>query len=498
MDGDLNPGNSGGPVLDKQGRLIGVAVARIRGSRIGMAVPGIELNRLILGRVDNVSLTRKASGTSEVRVEVRLIDPAGQIRLVNILYAVAEPGKEPLKADKNGLWPPLPGAKTVELRLNSQRVAVGTFRDPAAKGNVTYSVQAQYVNGAGETVFTQPRTVTLDLMGEAAPPVQRPTKPGGSTTPRKPGPPVVIKPPALDGNKVERALPGTVSDVCVGGGGRFLVMHLPKTRQIAIFDASEGKVVKYLAVAEDNVKIAAGLHKLMVVLPEKNIVQRWSFETFEREASAPLPFEATIEQTLMGSASRGPLVLFGAGQRTLADEIFLLDPETLKQEKDKTPLKLHWSARETVWRLSGDGGVLTSYKPESSPQGHTIHVRRGDGFEQHRPPGYDSAGHFVPGPEGRYIYNARGVFTAEGKPVGKQGSYNDGSRYCLPAVEGEAFYLRINVTGFPHLGDPGKTSRMYLHLSGDDRPVAEIPGVACHPISTPGVAKSSASISSST
>jgi predicted Zn finger-like uncharacterized protein len=43
IDGDLNPGNSGGPVVDGQGRLVGIAVAKVRNTQIGLAIPPGEL-----------------------------------------------------------------------------------------------------------------------------------------------------------------------------------------------------------------------------------------------------------------------------------------------------------------------------------------------------------------------------------------------------------------------------------------------------------------------
>src|SRR5262249_9396251 len=54
-----------------------------------------------------------------------------------------------------------------------------------------------------------------------------------------------------------------------------------------------------------------------------------------------------------------------------------------------------------------------------------------------------------------------------------RGSYNDGSRYSLPAAEGETFYLGINVPGFPH-GDNRNAGRLSLYVAGDDRPLGEI------------------------
>ena len=53
----------------------------------------------------------------------------------------------------------------------------------------------------------------------------------------------------------------------VGDGGRFLILHLPKVRQVAVFDVNQAKVVKFLPVAADNVMIAAGMTKMIVAYP---------------------------------------------------------------------------------------------------------------------------------------------------------------------------------------------------------------------------------------
>ncbi len=52
IDGNLNPGNSGGPVIDTDGTVIGVATATVRDSKgIGFVVPVAEVESMLAGKV---------------------------------------------------------------------------------------------------------------------------------------------------------------------------------------------------------------------------------------------------------------------------------------------------------------------------------------------------------------------------------------------------------------------------------------------------------------
>src|SRR5262249_12287603 len=126
------------------------------------------------------------------------------------------------------------------------------------------------------------------------------------------------------GAKATVPLPGTVRDVCVGGGGRYLLLHVPQHSKLAVFDCREAKVVKYLPVAEGGAYFAAGLDKLFVGLPSRNQIQRWDLTTFECEATAPAP--VPLRGLAMGSAAREPLVV-----QTRGGGLFLLDPGTLQK-----------------------------------------------------------------------------------------------------------------------------------------------------------------------
>ena len=85
IDGGINPGNSGGPVVDANGVLVGIAVAKIGGTQIGLAIPATDLAEMLLGRV--ASLTTTPTGARDNRVEFAvsadLVDPKNVIRSVH-------------------------------------------------------------------------------------------------------------------------------------------------------------------------------------------------------------------------------------------------------------------------------------------------------------------------------------------------------------------------------------------------------------------------------
>ena len=183
IDGDLNPGNSGGPVVDNQGRLVGVAVAKVNNTRIGMAIPPEELTKMFLGRVGTITIKRKqiVNGTADVQVEAYLIDPMNKMKSVSIYHVHADAIKEKPQVDKDGNWPMLPGSEKVELKIDGQK-ATGEFKITSdAKISETISFQGAYLNGAGNLCFMQPATFRIDVGKE--PVASSPPTPDSRDTP---------------------------------------------------------------------------------------------------------------------------------------------------------------------------------------------------------------------------------------------------------------------------------------------------------------------------
>ncbi|QJW97206.1 S1C family serine protease [Frigoriglobus tundricola] len=142
IDGNLNPGNSGGPVVDTKGRLVGVAVATIRdGQGIGFAVPSHELVRMVQGRVTRVRVTSRkvVDGGVTVRVEADLLDPANKITAAVAHYFVVAPKAKHPATDALAKHP---GSKKIELKID-KGVAAAEFAVPAADGHVLVQVTAE-------------------------------------------------------------------------------------------------------------------------------------------------------------------------------------------------------------------------------------------------------------------------------------------------------------------------------------------------------------------
>ena len=81
-----------------------------------------------------------------------------------------------------------------------------------------------------------------------------------------------IKPAALKKDREELLLSSAVTDICAGGDGRYLILYLRKECKLAVFDVNEAKIVRFLSLAEDHVRFAAGRDALIVALPDSNVL----------------------------------------------------------------------------------------------------------------------------------------------------------------------------------------------------------------------------------
>jgi predicted Zn finger-like uncharacterized protein len=87
VEGGMDPGNSGGPVVDTSGAVIGVAVSGIPGHQINFAIPGERVHNILNGRISDLVIHQPyfTNGNKvAVPVVVDMIDPRNLIKEVGL------------------------------------------------------------------------------------------------------------------------------------------------------------------------------------------------------------------------------------------------------------------------------------------------------------------------------------------------------------------------------------------------------------------------------
>jgi hypothetical protein len=525
LDAALNPGNSGGPVLDNKGQVVGVVVSGVIGSGVNFAIPVSHVLRFVAKpeiEFTPPTLTQKnlhapllirARATAlvpsekPIRLELIVSGDNGKERKVPMegkegsyqatVVPVSTPvgpmvlqvfaafdggsitgkvtdrtvkigGKEvKLSAIRSIALQPKPRAEFIDGKAMEGTVS-GLDAVDVSLGKESTRLNLASANlvrfeSSGVTEFVTFTIVALQDDKEIGRAVSKIILKAQPTGGS--GDPVIssLKDPDLKEDKVVKTLPSALDALAVGGGGRYFILHLPKDRKLAIFDVNEAKFVHYITLAEDKVLFAAGMDKLFIYLSSGKVIQRWNLSTFERETVSPCPIkEEVIKCMLMGSASNGPLVLNNE----------FLDAKTLKLLDINFPQNRPSFMDPSFVRISEDGTVIASWNADSSPQGIRAFVIVGNELKTYYQ--HDSVGHISPGFDGKVLFTGRGLFTSETKAVG--GDNPKTPHYCIPAHHPH-YYMTI-----PQLdvrpGQNDKNPGLAIYMLDAGRPFTVLPEIA--------------------
>jgi S1-C subfamily serine protease len=182
VNGGMSPGNSGGPVVDAAGNVIGVAVAVIRGTLINFAVPGDYVHLVLNGRLDTVTVGQpyQADGGVRLPVTVSMIDPLGRLLRPAVEVWVGDPAStsRPPATTAPRAQPGDTPHEHLAMEYRNQ-VARADIRLPALPAGKVYWLQPTWVNGAGQSQWASANACPL------APPVER--KPASLVYHHQPG-----------------------------------------------------------------------------------------------------------------------------------------------------------------------------------------------------------------------------------------------------------------------------------------------------------------------
>jgi hypothetical protein len=344
-------------------------------------------------------------------------------------------------------------------------IAVSDASDQEVFNTFKFKVDA----AAPLTTAVVANSVTTSAPAVAAPePPTEPAAPPPTTTVAPASPPVAAEPTEPgQRQKYIIKLPGAIGDLCVGGGGRFLVVQMKSLRQVAIIDAKEKRIVKYLAIDDDNARIAAGATKLVVGLAGKNILSRYDLATGNREMSIAFGGKA-IDAMAMGANSEGPLLIGQSSHYDLAASFY--DVRTLKPASISPDANRGLRFGANV-RVSSDGRLFGSWNTGVSPTG--VHLVQINGNAATYFNDHTSAGMILPSPDGRVVYTGKGLYSPDAKPLNPSRSNNhDAYEVMIPAASGP-LYMKLLVPGFIRQ-DQNFESKLTLHMQGESLPLLTV------------------------
>ncbi len=164
IDGALNPGNSGGPVVDAAGNLVGIAVQTIQGSNIGLTIPAGEVGTMLegsLGRPTIVARPAVNGAAPKYEIVVPVVDPMKKLKSASVQFVTRPVAADPSKAGRPQLATDAASRK-VDLSLRGAVARVELPLDAKATPPVKQvTVQASYVNSAGKTVYLDPQVIPV-------------------------------------------------------------------------------------------------------------------------------------------------------------------------------------------------------------------------------------------------------------------------------------------------------------------------------------------------
>jgi len=273
-----------------------------------------------------------------------------------------------------------------------------------------------------------------------------------------------IRPPTLSAKQVRIALPAKFDDACLGGGGRYLVLHLPSESKLAVFDVSKARVVGAIPTGGGQTLFTAGQDHVVIVKPSDGILQRYDLSGLQRQHTVKATWAGEHPLTLvaMGHASQGPVLVglgqYRSGSRRYRSRATLLDLKTLKPVGDDLPTSYRVEfERTTCVRASGNGRVFTSWRTRTSPSGMQTLLVSGKTLVphyEHRTVGYQRPDH-----SGDLIYTYNGVYSNELKLRWPQPR---DSGLLIPAVHGPLFVgVKYGRSGRPTSPSPGAGVTVY-------------------------------------
>ena len=533
LDAQVNPGNSGGPVLDPEGNVVGIIQSGVPGSGVNFATPISLLTKEITTPVITIAApnvdARRQSEPVEFAVAVDWLLPTKEETRVAIeVHTAGQPRKVDAEKGQDGkyrariaLFPPKDKTEKAKLRVTVD-FETGKISGTVADFNISISGKPKALReigsirrAPGETNFTADgkpagplpelaalaidvggTVLTVDARKASGIEIQKPsvdtpsisyqaivtladgrtlssdekTLVISSASGPAPQSPVLAGKVDLPGVR-EISLPAPISDVVAAQDGRALLLQMKESKKLAVFDVLDLKIRGYINLDEDDALVAAGSRYILVVCPKQSVIERYSVETLQREKTTSNTF-GDITSITMGRSSPTIAMMISSGSSPFNSKIMAYDAErmTVVSTADSN-ISVKMNNPNAFVRASADGRTYGLCRRGVSPTGFTVLTYRDNEFSEFYE--HVSLGLLVPNADGTQIFTSQGgLFTNKFVPIIKgNGSWAEGVTY-LPS------YHPMYFLGVPYDLLPGpekkKAKTISIYLSGTNQALLQL------------------------
>ncbi|MGI9473426.1 MAG: trypsin-like peptidase domain-containing protein [Rubripirellula sp.] len=444
--GGIDPGNSGGPVVDKEGRLVGISVAKIRESSIGFAIPAWKLVELLPLAMSDIVMSKKPEEqTFRFAVNLTGMRDSHHSSTPELLGARFPIDQQIATSFVDGSWTSIADLKMLRYsavmdapEVNFRRHAVHVdLKDLAGQGD-QYVFQWRLLKGIDRQTrqkqyrFSRPLIVSSSDIENAMK--------GKSSS---------LKPEDVPEETVDEGLAAVkvfkfdrpILRCVPAGGGRYLVVRT-LGEDIVVIDLETKEQVA--SVNDTKVDfLVAGLTSVVTFNRTDRSMTTYQLPDLKPLGTKPLRDGPIVRNADWGSQSNGPIaaVIQPSGAKTLS--CVLIDHKTGKTSR--IPLETARGQRgrnvpsfldamptsgNFELRMNETGNVITLWLNNSrKPQVHVIRQGRRQWTHDYFTEG---AAYGFAGPTGKRIYSADSVLADD------LGLLHEAS-LCIPTMHDDYF-----------------------------------------------------------
>ncbi len=384
IDQQLNPGNSGGPLINAVGEVVGVAVATVMGEPISFAISADTLQGFLDGTYDNLVIDEKQSGaialngSASVTAEVSLADPFFRLEEIGLQRLEKAPTRAQLRAPFQAL-----GSTVATSPVRPDQPIHWVVEKPGAwLTPVWYQVWVRR-KGVPEPVYYAPFVPGIEndlddaIFASMISPSGEKREPDAETKGLRPIPAdlqsaFVIEGPdwssPLKKKESQRALtsPGFITTIRAAEQGRVLVVALEQTAVLGVLDLQTASWRGFIPISE-RASFAAGGRRLVVHDAEASALRVYDLRSLAQIGTHSLAGQYPVVALGMGSANARRLSLLHDTGKEERAHMTLIDLEDFTSyELNEGPLRHRFEPRSYALLMDPLGRFFTVHDRENA------------------------------------------------------------------------------------------------------------------------------------